>query len=226
MILLIGNSIVSTLLMVANCSKITFPSRPLHPEIVINLAESAASISNLNVSRDRFPFPLRDWGQLGVQISQLTVLIEYAERCDHAEPSCGPLVILEDDLIIDANIAIEMTCAFQTLPENWNVLQLGFLFESVIVSSVHNWVLDESWFSVHAWIVRTPSVARRIFQQIHCPSGCVIDRMLNWTRNYPLYRLFPYSLADQDRLNFGTNIPQSGGIRKADIQNPILPRYL
>lgn len=197
---------------------LSFPSRDIHPDLQVNLLEAGRSILLQHMEQLR----LSDWGQLGVYLSQMSVLLEYAERCK--TEACGPLFVLEDDVVLDATIASELDRAFQTLPHDWQVLQVGYLFESdEIGDSPFNWVRDDSWQSIHAYIVRDAATAWHIFTTAKCADGCVVDYSINRARDFPLYRLWPYSLADQDRYRFGSDIPSSSHIRRVRILHPLLP---
>ena len=157
--------------------------------------------------------------QIGCQQSHLNV---YFRIIDVARESGEdlPVLILEDDVLLEKNIMNEIYEIFKILPDNWEYLALGNLFDNgscipVVADRLCRQIIH--MWGTHAYILRNSSVARKLVRWSNREWPVAADHIyLKHLKNGDLYlyQVYPKLLAIQDRKYMSSDIVTQSRIRQ------------
>lgn len=160
------------------------------------------------------------WGRFGCWQSHLQVMLRIVDEAKRSNDD-GPVLILEDDVIIDADMPFLVKQAADTLPSNWEYFAIGHLF-ATCVEQVSSFVCrtDHS-MGGQGYILRNAAAAQKLIEWSNTNEFQIAD--MYWLSHMEegelqAYIITPRSIIEQDRERFGSDIPFSASIPMPNVR--------
>lgn len=148
------------------------------------------------------------WSQIGCWQSHLQVFYKIIKETI-AKGMDGPILILEDDVEIDADMEKYMKKMMTDIPDDWEIFAIGnhhSICQEIVSSEI---CLAYSFVGTDAYIFRNSAVAQKFFDLANTIERQVIDMF--WipfmqTRQIKFYIAYPYAIIQQDIRRFDSDI--------------------
>lgn len=160
------------------------------------------------------------WGRFGCWQSHLQVYLTAIDRAKSTKND-GPFLVLEDDVLIDADMPYLVKQAVDTLPSNWEFFAIGHLFSSCS-KVVSRFACQASRIiGGQGYIVRDSKAAAKLVDMSNTENFQIAD--LLWLDamdrgDLHAFMILPSSIIQQDRDSFGSDIPSSPGIPPPNLR--------
>lgn len=185
-----------------------------------------------------------DGGRVGCWLSYLLLMLEIA-----ASQTSQPVVILEDDVDVDANFAQLINSTIFKAPSDWDMLLCGYCCMTPLGYVSNDFQSVRIYAATHCFIIRNATTAARIAQrldtaEISSPVDLTLSALGSQRYDSSIFNLylmfiinsclFRYryiniyalinQIAVQRRDIFPSEIPTSGKIEQARLGNSLLDR--
>ena len=162
------------------------------------------------------------YGTIGCWQSHLQVYFEIRDKFQNSQKN-GPVLILEDDIIMEKQLPKLVKEYLKSLPENWDMLFIGFEGGNCIeiidqhICRANNMVLASSY------IINGVNTANKLIYLSNTMFIQLAD--IYWMKYFSneihAYILRGGPLTAQDRNSFGSDIPSSSWIGMPTMKDPL-----
>ena len=157
--------------------------------------------------------------QVGCQQSHLNVYFRIIDVAEETGEDL-PVLVLEDDVLLEKSIMNEIDDILKILPDNWEYLALGnFFLEGTCIPVVPDRLcrqMEQVW-GTHAYILRNSFVAQKLARWSNrewpVPADHIYLKHLENGDLY-LYQIYPKFLAIQDRKHVLSDIVTKNRLRQ------------
>ena len=186
----------------------------LHPETIIKLNEDKQWI----IGKRGFT----DFGAIGCWMSHLQVYFKIRDKARETGID-GPVLILEDDIIMEKVLPYELKRYLKLLPNDWDIFFIGSIDGYCIEQIDENLCRGKDMWLAISYVINGSKTAEKLITLSNADQPILAD--LIW-RDYfdtiiHAYFLTNEQLSEQDRSNFGSDIISSPKYNYSLLKNPV-----
>lgn len=160
------------------------------------------------------------WGRFGCWQSHLQVMLGIVDEARQSNDD-GPVLILEDDVIIDADMPFLVKQAADSLPSDWEYFAIGHLFATCVEQISPFVCRTDHSMGGQGYILRNAAAALKMIGWSNTNEFQIAD--MYWLPHMEdgelqAYIITPRSIIEQDREQFGSDIPFSASIPTPNVR--------
>ncbi len=161
-----------------------------------------------------------EWGRFGCWQSHLQVYLTIVDRA-RTTGRDGPVLILEDDVLLDADLPFLVKQAMDTLPDDWEFFAIGH-FWSACTKIVSRFACRANRvIGGQGYIIRNAAAAEILIGLSNTRNFQIAD--LLWLGamedgRLKAYIILPTSIVQQDRDSFGSDIAASSDVPAPNLR--------
>lgn len=185
---------------------------PFHPETKADLEQCYEEAASQNF-----------WGVFGAWQSHLQLYLQLRDS-----GSEGPFLILEDDVLIEADAFEYLDRTLERLPADWDLFFPGWCTEELdgVPDLESEFRRIKRCYCLHAYVVRGVEVLGKLIERSNQPTIVVADHVTKYGTMegvFNSYISWPHEYIMQDRKTFETDIPTSGLYLQKFVRKKIKP---
>ena len=158
-------------------------------------------------------------GALGCWQSHVGVLLDLSTKHDWSK---YPLVV-EDDVRFESDTVERIQESLSILPDDWELFYIGYCYNNRCPKEEKICKIKNA-LCTHGIMYRSKAVVDRVLKEINQTEANYIDWQLSWIMESGLgkgYLFNPYQLVQQNRNDFGSDIPTSGLVHDSPMIQPV-----
>ena len=186
----------------------------LHPETIIKLNENKQWIMKKRNSID--------FGAVGCWMSHLQVYFKIRDKARETGID-GPVLILEDDIIMEKVLPYELKRYLKMLPNDWDMFFISSCKGECIEHIDDNLCRGKNMWLTISYVINGSKTADKLITLSNTDYPVVSDvvwrnHLNSWIHAYILKN---EQLTEQDRENFESDISTSGTYKFSKLTNPV-----
>ena len=180
----------------------------LNPETKLNISEKVNTFFKDEALKDKFVEVdiVSTWGEVGCWMSHLQVYFRIRDKARETGVD-GPVLILEDDIIMERTISYELKRYLKMLPNDWDVFFLGS-WGSCIENVNENLCRGYDMWLTTSYVINGSKTAEKLISLSNNAYPSTADGFWrpHFTSSIYAYVLKNELLTYQDRDRLGTDI--------------------
>ena len=185
----------------------------LHPETKLNISEKVNTFFKDEALKDKFVEVdiVSTWGEVGCWMSHLQVYFRIRDKARETGVD-GPVLILEDDIIMEKFISYEIKRHLKVLPSHWDIFFLGS-WGDCIENVNENLCRGYDMWLTSSYVINGSKTAEKLISLSNNGYPSTADGFWrpHFRSSIHAYIFLKDYLANQDRINFGTDIRPAPG---------------